>query len=128
MHTPSSLYHPSSLSHTHQGSILHHFLLFHPFSVLPLTYCALNACLISCLWPHCNFFFPFVTILLLLSFIAIPFSLWSLTYLFGADIVVFMRAASPAAAEGRPHNLALVAALGLVGRTDIWTKTNKETP
>lgn len=42
-----------------------------------------------------------------------PLSLWSLTYLFGADIVVFMRAASPAAAEGRPHNLALVAALGL---------------
>lgn len=31
-------------------------------------------------------------------------------YLFGADIVVFMRAASPTAAEGRPHNLALVAA------------------
>lgn len=52
---------------------------------------------------------------------------WFLTYLFGADIVVFMRAASPTAAEGRPHNLALVAALGLVRQTDVWTKTNKET-
>lgn len=37
-----------------------------------------------------------------------------------------MRAASPTAAEGRPHNLALVAVLGLVRQTDIWTGTNKE--
>jgi len=43
-----------------------------------------------------------------------PLPLRSLTYLFGADIVVFMRAASPTAAEGRPNNLALVAALRLV--------------
>lgn len=58
---------------------------------------------------------------------SLPLSLWSLTYLFGADIVVFMRAASPTAAEGRPHNLALVAALGLVRQMDIWIKTSKET-
>lgn len=30
-------------------------------------------------------------------------------YFFGTDVVVFVRTASPAAAEGRPHILALVA-------------------
>lgn len=108
----------SSLSHT---SGLHFPLLSlsPPFLVLPfhllhskhMLNFLFEALLLSI------FFSPFVAILLLLSFIAIPFSLWSLTYLFGADIVVFMRAASPAAAEGRPHNLALVAALWLDGRT-----------
>lgn len=49
----------------------------------------------------------------------------SLTYLFGADIVVFIRAASPTAAEGRPHNLAFVAALGSIRQMDIWNKTKK---
>lgn len=57
---------------------------------------------------------------------SLPLLLWSLTYLFGADIVVFMRAASPTAAEGSPLSLALVAVLGLVRQMDIWTKTEKK--
>lgn len=106
--------------------------IFLPFSYLPYLF---PSPLPS--KPAFNFPFP---ISLLISppspWLFLPFSslvalfllsLWSLTYLFGADIVVFMRAASPTAAEGRPHNLALVAALGLVRQTDIWTETNRET-
>lgn len=72
-------------------------------------------------------FIPFPPLSLFIPRCSLPLSLWPLTYLSGADIVVFMRAASPTAAEGRPHNLALVAALGLVRQMDIWTKTSKET-
>lgn len=41
--------------------------------------------------------------------------------------MVPIRAASPAAAEGRPRLLALVAALLLGRQMDIWTETKEDT-
>lgn len=98
-----------------------------PF-IFSLSHTALLTCVQApvCNFPS-NFWSLFLTLLLFSSRIAAAFLLWSLTYLFGADIVVFMRAASPTATEGCPLNLALVAALGLVSQTDIRAETNNKT-
>lgn len=118
---PLSFYpHPlsPSLSFSPSPFTLHIFFICSP------PYCPLNLRSIShsqfpssFLLPFPDFSSPFQP---LVALFPPSLWLWSLTYLFGADVVVFMRAASPAAAEGRPHNLALVAALGLVRQTDVY--------
>lgn len=118
IHFPSPLFLPSPFIS----------LLFFTCLFCSPPYCPLNPRSISHSQFPSSFLLPLPDFSsLFIPCCSLPLSLWSLTYLFGADIVVFMRAASPTAAEGRPHNLALVAALGLVRQTDIWTEANKET-